>query len=176
MTDINLPPETVDTSSAMRCYALLGLGMPLALAPMPVIAGIGFFAVMIGIVWAYRIRQKPSAGDLLYNHGRWMVRTFWISSLYMMIAMVLSSSIISSNADKTAIEGMAKALETGALSPQDIAAMVHAYLETNRTLMTVTTLICFGPIVFFVLARFFIGYRLAEAGRPIGNIKTWLIR
>jgi uncharacterized membrane protein len=176
MTDLDLMPDTVDTSSAMRCYVLLGLGMPLTLASVPVLSGLGLLAVIVGTIWAYRVRRTPPAGGLLNNHGRFMVRTFWISSFYIVIAMVLSSSIISSNADKAAIEGMAEVLKTGAASPQDIAGMIHAYLETNRTLMTVTTLICFGPVVFFMLARFFIGYRLADAGRPIEHVKTWLIR
>ncbi|MBU6235729.1 MAG: hypothetical protein KGQ41_07785 [Alphaproteobacteria bacterium] len=161
-------PAVADTSSIMRCYVVLAIGMLTAFLPYRIVGIIGMVALVCGTIWAYRLRKQD--GELFKNHASWMIRTFWISSLYFLIGMLVSSSIVSSNGDATVLSTI-----TPEMTDEEMAAILLAYKEANKDLILITTLICFGPVMFFVLARFFIGYRKAEKDELIANLKTWLI-
>lgn len=175
MTDLQDPPA-VDMSPVLRCYVLLGVGVVLSLLPEPFMSSVGLIACMIGTIWAYLIRRVPPAGGLLHSHGRWMVRSFWISSAYITLAMILSAAIISGNADGSAIDNMAAGVSAGSVRPDEVSGLLDQYFETNSVLIAVSTFVCFGPIVAFALLRFFIGYRHAYAGRGLPNVTTWWVR
>jgi heme/copper-type cytochrome/quinol oxidase subunit 2 len=134
---------------------------------------IGVFAMLVGIFWAYKIRKNTDAGGLIWNHAQWMIRTFWVSSVYAVIAMALWSSTVYSNADFTSLVQYKDMLKTGQVDPALIENSAREFAETNRTLMLGSTIGFHGPVILFVLARFFKGYRLADAGRPIENLKSW---
>lgn len=166
--------DMVDTSSLLRCYVLLGLGLPMTFMPLGFLSGFGLLMLVIGVIWAYRLRKRE--GELFANHSRWMIRTFWISSLYFLIAMMLSGAIISGNSDATAIEQLNALMAENAASPEQINALMFEFQATNHDLILVTTLVCFVPAVFHSVARYGIGYHRAWKGLPIEKVTTWLIR
>lgn len=165
--------DTVDTSPLLQCYVLLVLALPATFMPVTLLSGLAVLALLGGVIWAYCLRGREN--ELFKNHGRWMVRTFWISSLFFLTAIILSGSIISANADSSDLERMTGLIETGAGTPEDIAALMTAFIEKNKTLITVTSLAFFAPAVLHSVLRFVKGYRRADAGKPVENVTSWLI-
>lgn len=170
------PQATADTSSIMRCYVLVGLGMPMMFLPVSIVSGIGMLLMLIGVIWAYRLRARSAPDDLVRNHAIWLIRSFWISSLYFIAAMGFTGAVISANADTSAIQNMSQGITDGSLTPDQVAGMVAEYMATNAHLILITTLLCFAPVVFHIIARCVLGYRRADKGLPVERLKTWLIR
>jgi len=189
-TDINqtdLPPiphspetaiasEMVDTSSALRCYVVMGLAIPLSVGLVPGIAAFAMVGTIISAIWAYRLRADKAPEGLIANHGSWMVRTFWISSLFFLIAIILSSSLVSANADPESAIAMNKAILAVPKNEVDIANALRNFQEVNKTLVLVASLVCFLPPIIFVVVRCFNGYQRAYAGLPVENLKSWLLK
>ncbi|NBX65584.1 MAG: hypothetical protein EBQ96_01135 [Proteobacteria bacterium] len=170
-----IPAQAIDTSSVMRCYVLLGLGMAVGFTNMQLVSTIGVCAMLAGIFWAYKIRQKNEKESLIWNHAQWMVRTFWVSSVYAVIAMLLWSSTVYSNADFSSMHEYMAMLKTGKVVPGIAEKAATEFINTNGTILRWATVGFHGPVILFVLARFVKGYRLADAGKTIDNLKTWKI-
>jgi uncharacterized membrane protein len=172
MNDTATPvDQTVDTSGLLKCYVLLAIGLPMTFVQLSFLSGIALIMMLIGIIWAYRLRKRP--GELFANHGSWMVRTFWISSLYFILATVLWAAVFSANADKSAIEPMIAGMKAGTAAPEDIQNAMWQFQNTNKWLLLWSLLGCYIFPVVHAVARFIKGYRAAYAGRGIDNLKTW---
>lgn len=168
-----IPAATVDTSSVMRCYVLLGLGMIFAFTNIQYVSAVAMGAMLWGIVWAYLMRRNAAAGGLVAVHTTWMIRTFWVSTVYAVVAVLLWSSVVYSNGDFSSMQEYETMLKTGKVDPAVSEAAALGFAADNRTLMNWATAICHGPVILFVLARMAKGYRLADAGRPVENLRTW---
>lgn len=168
--------DNAKISSVTNCYVLLGVSLPLMLLLPPPASGIMSVALLAGIIWAYNLRGKSVAGSLSHNHARWMIRTFWISSLYICIAALIAGSIISANTDASAIQNLSQALTDASATPEQIEAMVQEFLSTNVEFMTITVLICLVPVLFHAIARFYLGFRWVKAGQMVPRLTTWWVR
>ena len=160
----------------MRTYGILGLCTPFAFARIPVVSPLALLIVLVGVVVAYRLRANKAPDGLLAAHGRWMVRTFWISSVYLLASMVLAGIISSIMIDPAAMQ----ALNEGLKAAQDDAARITALLQefnaTNHAAMLVSTLVTLCPVVLFVMVRCYYGYRLADKGQVPARPAPWLLK
>jgi uncharacterized membrane protein len=127
--------------------------------------------LLIGIIWAYRLRRRPS--ETFKNHARWMIRTFWISSLFFMLAIVVWIAVFASNADQSAINPMLDGMKAGTASPEDIRNAMITFEAANRNLLIWSTIGCFILPIIHATVRFVKGYRAADGGRLIANVTTW---
>ena len=189
-TDINqtdLPPiphtpetaiasEMVDTSSALRCYVVMGLCVPLSAGLVPGVAAIAMVGAFISAIWAYRLRADKAPEGLVANHGSWMVRTFWISSLFFLVAIILSGSLVSANADPESAIAMNKAILAVPKNEVEIANALRHFQEVNKTLILIASLVSFVPPIIFVVVRCFNGYQRAYEGLPVENLKSWRLK
>lgn len=173
ISDPQLSNDMTDTSSLLKCYVVLGIGLPLTFIQLGLISTLAFFLMLGGIIWAYRLKKRP--GPLFENHGRWMTRTFWISSTYFGIAIFAFAAVFSANADQSAILPLGPALQSGTASPEQVKNMILQYQTDNRSLILWSAIGCFILPVIHCTIRFVRGYRLADAGRPVENLKTWWI-
>ncbi len=176
MPETAIASELVDTSSALRCYVVMGLAVPLSVGLVPGIAAIAMVVAFISAIWAYRLRADKAPDGLLANHGAWMVRTFWISSLFFLVAIILSGSLVSANADPESAIAMNKAILAVPKNDADITNALLYFQEVNKTLILLASLVSFLPPVIFVVARCFNGYQRAYAGLPVANLKSWLLK
>lgn len=166
----------VDTSPPMYCSVLLGAGMVMVVMPSHMPAGMAFGLLLSiwAVVWAYRIRRTPSAGDLLQSHGRWLVRTFWIGGLYAFLLYLAGVFAISSLADMSAFETLEPAMKAGAIKPNDVIAAVESYTASNHGLFTRLAYMRFVPVAVFVVVRMFKSYRAADRGEAPARVTSWL--
>jgi uncharacterized membrane protein len=164
---------TLDTSSFLRCYVVLALGLSLSFLPLGPVSGAAMLLLLIGTVWAYRLRAKNRHAALLANHARWQIRTVWIMSLYFLLATLLSGAIVSANADRGALQQIMPLLEATGDHSAEIHAAALQYMEANAALMYTTAAICCGVPALLGLLRMVKGYRRADAGLPVENVTSW---
>ena len=164
---------TEDTSQLIRAYGLLIIGFPLSFVPAGIISGLGWLLLLIGIIYAYRLKKRLADTVVGSNHVRWIIRTFWISSLYLSIAMTLQMLAVTMFADTSAIESLQQTLQSGNPSPDQVTLMLAEFQKTNSSLIIGSKVLTYGPCLLFFALRFIKGYRLAEAYKPVENVKTW---
>lgn len=164
-------PRTPRT--AMNCYALLAVTMPAILLPNP-LAMVALFGQIVGVIWAYRLRADKNDA-FIASHGRWMVRTIWKSLLLFFIGICLYGSILSANADHTAMDALSYAISTGSASPDEITALAQKFETDNAGLIIIATLACFLPPNIYAWARYLRGYLRARKSQSLENVKSWTV-
>ncbi|MCB1537432.1 MAG: hypothetical protein H6865_01755 [Rhodospirillales bacterium] len=169
---VSTPPMVDSRKSVLRCYLLLGVSLPLAFSPIGVLAGPFFLAMIAGVIWAYRLRGR--ADPMAAMHGRWMVRTFWISSIFFVVGMLAAGALIHANADQTPlIETLGQYPSVDAV-PEDVRiSVITRFYELNARLMLMITLGCMAPPLLYTLARLIRGGRMAHKGQDLPNVKSW---
>lgn len=170
-----LPPASVDTSSLLRAYAFTAIALSLATGIVQVLGGFGMLASIGCAIWAYRLRRREDAHGLFSSHGTWLVRTFWLTSALTLVAIVLAGWVIGANGDGSMVEAIQPALQNHTATPEQVEAAIRRFTEVNAGLLRYATLVCFMPVVLYVLARCIRGYRLAYDGKPLENAKSWLV-
>lgn len=164
-----------DTSQIIRAYAMMVLGFPMAFIPMPILSGVGLLLMVVGIIYTYTVKKKLATSVVGRNHVQWILRTFWIASIYFLAGAVVAWMVVAANADAVAIEQLSHALEAGTATPDEITLMITEFQTTNAQLMGWSKIISFAPCLIFFALRFIKGYRLAEDYKEVPNVKTWLI-
>lgn len=173
MTDVNTPPD--DITQLTRCYAILAISMPLTFVPVGATSMIAMISLLIGVIWVYVLKKRENPTELVASHSLWMIRTFWISSLFCAIAIGLAGVTISSNANNAALVELNALSQQGAPDPVKMEELLEKFRTDNKPLLlwgTVGYLIL--PIVYAV-ARFAKGFTLAKKGALLPNVKTWAI-
>lgn len=165
--------EAIDTSSVLRCYTLLALSLPLTFLSFGLISLIATAVFLLTCIWSWRMKRREDA--LFANHGRWMLRTAGISSLFMLVGLLVSATIISSNADQSAMYEMAALQTSGTGTPEQVFELLREYNRVNFDLSFYSVLGCLALPFAYSLARLSKGYSLADAGKPVENVTTWWI-
>jgi len=173
MTDI--ATSTPEITELKRCYGCLAIGLPLTFLPIAWWSMAGIVLMLIGIIWAYVLRSREGASELVHNHGRWQVRTFWISSVFAFIAVMLAGMTVSGNANNAALVKMQEMSAGGQISQDQIEALTNQYMSDNAPVLMWASIGYLSIPIIYAIARFVKGYRLASAGKPVENIKTWAL-
>ena len=173
MTDQPTPEIdlTADTSNLLKAYGLLVIGMPMLYVTHIAVAVIGFFIVAASVMWVYRLRKE--GGALIENHARWIIRTFWLSTLYTFFFGVIFALVFSSHADSQGMDALMQGMQNGTASPDYVRQQVDGFYTLNHSLLIVDWLACFTPVVLHAVWRYIKGYRLADKGRYLPDVRTW---
>lgn len=164
-----------DMTQLTRCYGVLAVSMPLTFLPIGVTSTIGFVGLLIGVIWAYMLKKRENPSELVANHSRWMVRTFWISSLFCIIAIILAGITISSNANNAALAELNALNQSGNPDPVKIQQLLQQFQDDNKPLLLWGTVGYLAIPIIFAIARFVKGFRLAKQGALLPDVKTWAI-
>lgn len=166
--------QNSDITAITRCYLLLALGMPLTFLPLAQWAFVGMICLAIGVVWAYMLKKRDNPSELVANHARWMIRTFWISSLYAAIAIVLAGITVSGNADNTALAQLNQLTADGSTpSEEQVRALAMQFQSDNAPLLMWATIGYLSIPILFAVLRYGRGYKLARGGNQVSNITSW---
>ncbi len=171
-TEMPAADLTIDTSSLIKCYGVLILGMIVVFFLDFYMSILGLLLLICGLVWNIKLRRR-NQNPLFENHTRWIRRTLGLTLLFSLIAAIVASTIFSSHADATGIDEMTRALENKTATQEMVRTTMDGFYERNGRLMFWNRVGCFGPIALYAIARYIKGYRLSEKGRLIPNVKSW---
>lgn len=123
-----------------------------------------FLIVIIGLYVSKGMAQKTS---LIYSHAAFLIKSFWISSLFILIGMIIAALL----ADNAIIFNMVDTINSGTiLNEQQMNDILMAYGKANFWLFIAIS--C--PSILYLMYRCVRGFLLALKNKLIPNPKSWL--
>lgn len=174
-THTTLPVSAEDTANMTRAYGFMIMGLILTIVPLWFVSGFGALLLLVGIIYTYTIKRGLGDKPVSLNHRRWLIRTFWLTSLVMLVCIILAWGYTSTYADNTPIENMMLGLEDGSMTPELAIELTREYQLVNKTVIKIGDAIVAVPTVLYMLARMVRGYRLLDKHQAVANVKTWLV-
>jgi uncharacterized membrane protein len=122
-----------------------------------------FFLLLYVMSASYSLRAKYPQESLVWNHMVFLIRTFWISTLFFAIGFAVAAAYLSQRLAFNALSTMSENfVTTGQISWND-----------QLRQMTVVSLVTMGPSIIYFIYRVAKGLHRALKGHRIGNIKAW---
>lgn len=133
--------------------------------------------VLFGAFYVYR--SKYGKGSLVENHMTYLIRTFWIGSLYLTIATILAVIIFWYYGDHSYLFDFIEDYRDGEFGV-NVAAMLAAYNQMiinysvdNKSIMIIVSLIAIVPGVGFMVYRVAKGMVRAMKGHILKDKNSW---
>lgn len=175
--------ETAGYKAVINLYAALGVTIILSVIPLAS-AALAATLFFLGVLMAaYAVRGKAEPESFLENHTTYVIRTLWIASFLAGITIALSSFYMLGNIDYNPFEPCAQKLMNLGLDAAEnasftqiypfIAPCVDAFVSANHSVFINMTIMAGGPVIVYMVYRFFHGLKRARGGYRIAKVKSW---
>lgn len=170
----NAPSHPEDTAKhrkdIMVTYIFLILGFLMSFVPHSIIHLLGILLMLAGVFQSYGLKNYAKKGEnseLTDNHSRFIIRTFWIGSLYLTIGIALAVIL----ADHSPVYQMVDRimLNPRYLTQDLLNALFLEYAKANWLVFLVTL----GPGTVFFFYRLFYGLWKSYDGKTLPNCTAW---
>lgn len=156
------PSAEKEQKQVNRIYAALAAMIIFSCLPLAVLQVVAILLLFYVMGSAYILRSKYGEDSLVHNHMTYLIRTFWISSLFFAIGFVAAGFYLSGKLDLAAIEEMSNTMLTG-----------QFVVTENMKLLAVVSLVSMGPSMIYFIYRVAKGLSRALRGHRMGNVKEW---
>ena len=165
MTDITHK----DKNTIASLYALIGAGAIMMVIPYIMLPLAGFSCTLVGVITAYIYRFKNRGDDIMQFHMRYLIRTFWWSSLILTVGIILFGCVVFFNGDMSAINNLMASAERGIIPTEsDVAAMQIRFIKANQFLILISAAVCLLPYPIYLFYRIFKGVRVLNRTKKEG--------
>ena len=156
-------------------YAMIMASTILSFIPV-IAAQLGALVLFLMVlIAAYVYKSKDDEDGLLHNHMTYLIRTIWIGSTFLVLAMIVASFWIAGQSDNTALQSIVDQLGAGQmLNEETITAAMKNYISDNQGLLLRVTLATIGPAMIYFVYRIANGFSRAWRGYRIAKPKGWL--
>lgn len=152
---------------ALTIYSGFLLAIIFNFIPVTFVQTFGAFIFLGLIIAAYIMRSQAEKESFMYSHMSYLIKTFWISSLILLIGIIESYIF----ADHSIIYTTVNGVKNGSmLSETEINALLIEYIQANRLVFALTL----GPSLLYLIYRTIKGIMLASKNTSIPNPKNWL--
>ena len=135
--------------------------------PVAAVQAVGGVLLLVLLVMAYIWRSGAVDGGYRHTHMCYLIRSFWIGSLFLVVGIVLAVLL----ADHSLIQGAVDGIAAGAyLEEEQINNILMQYTVDNLVVFALTLL----PSLAYLAYRFLKGMVIANKEEPVTNIKSWL--
>lgn len=155
--------DQYDVLGIYFCFfvALISNFIPLDFVQM--VGGILFLATIIAI---YLTRWKNENASFKHNHMEYLIKTFWIGTLFLLIGIVISIIF----ADHTIINNVVDGIKNGIMfSQEELNIVLMNYAKENIIIFSLSI----GPSLLYLFYRTIRGMIEAKNYNKIENIKSW---
>ncbi len=145
-----------------RIYAALSAMIIFSCLPVIVLQVVGILLMFYVLIGAYALRARCPEDSFANNHMTWLIRSFWISSLFFGIGFAAAVVYLSQNLDL----GSVTALEDAVMSGQFV-------MTDGIKKLALVSLATMGPSLVYFVYRSAKGLSRALKGHRMGNVKEW---
>lgn len=150
----------------IQIYVAFILAVVLNFVPSVTAQTLGALLLFVMVVAAYVYRFKSEKGTMMHSHMLYLIKSFWISSLFMAIGIVLSIQF----ADHSVIHNAVETVKGGVfLSEEQIENIIMEYTKQNLLVFCATLL----PAIFYLVYRCVKGIILAKKHRVLDDLQSW---
>lgn len=172
-----------EKKTVTNLYALMAVSILLTVVP-HIAAGVLsliFFAIAMGK--AYKLRKSSEAHSLGENHATYIVRTIWISLLWVFVFTVFGSIYVFFEIDPLPLQACMNAIldqaggDPSNMDAANIALMLEPcmanFLEMNRGVFIAGLSVSAVPALLYIAYRFIKGLSRAGKGYRLADPKGW---
>jgi len=141
--------------------AILSNFIPLVMVQ--TIGGILFFVTIFAI---YFIRWKSTNASFKHNHMDYLIKTFWVSSLILLIGMIFGAIFADHTVINNVVEGMMGGI---AFTQAELNIVLLNYAKDNVLVFG----LAIGPCFLYIFYRTIRGMIETMNYKKIENIKSW---
>ncbi len=156
-------------------YFLLILSSVLSFVPHSIPQVLSVATLILSLCAAYYYRSRDTQDGLMYNHMTYLIGTIWYGTTFIVIGMILTVLWVYLKGDHTAIYNLTADIQSGMMmSEDDMYAVMQTYMDDNRRLLVLSSIVTIGPGLAYFIYRVVRGYKRAMDGYRIANPKSWL--
>ena len=155
-----------ERQNILQIYGLFLFSITLNIVPSSLISSIGILLLMLTIVAIYIYRNKAGHDSLQYNHMTYMIKSFWISSLLLIIGILVTYLLANHSIINNAVDSIMAGV---VLSEEQMKEILMSYARENYFILAVTLL----PSILYLLYRVIKGINFARQSKKIENSQSW---
>ena len=128
--------------------------------------------IFAGAIWlclvitAYYLRTGSGEYSLLRDHTTYIIRTFWIANLFLVLTSILSAAYLLNQLNNGQID--LAPLEP-CVNGGNVADCSLAFNNSNRQIFVNSALIAIVPVIMYLLFRYIRGWRQISKGEMVNN-------
>lgn len=158
----------------IQLYGALAAAVVLQCLPVPVLQIVGAVLMLGALMRVYAMRRSAAPESLAHSHMVFLVRTVWISALFLLIGFLGASVWFYQMADHSLVYSMVDSVRAGVIPDEtQIMGMLGSYKETNLRLLILASVFAAAPAVLYFTFRMAKGLSRAARGYRIASPKEW---
>lgn len=160
--------------SILRLYAAMAAAVVLQCLPVPVLQIVGVVLMLGALGRVYSLRRGADPESLVFNHMTFLIRTVWISALFLLAGFAGASVWFYQVADHSTIHAAVDSVSSGAIFDEaQIVGVLETYKDANLRLLILASVFAAAPAVLYFMFRTVKGLSRAARGYRIASPKGW---
>lgn len=156
-----------DKKLTLQIYYVFALAVLLNFVPSMLLSSFGAILLLFILIGIYIYRAKAEKDGLVHNHMNYLIKSFWGSSLLVIIGM----GIIYLFGNHEIIYGVVRSVKDGQIITKPLLdALIADYLKRNL----IVIVIALSPSAIYLIYRTAKGLLKAKKEQRIDNLKSWL--
>ena len=156
-----------EQKTVIQIYGFFLMAIIFNFLPSTLFQTIGLFLALGLVISAYVIRRRAENGSLAHSHMSYLIKSFWISSLLLVLGTVASFFLADHSIIHDAVDQVAGGV---IMSEEQIEMILMDYARANFLIFSAVL----APSVLYLTYRIVKGLILAKDKKPIKNLKSWL--
>ena len=153
-------------NTIIRIYIIFIISIALNFVPSVSAQTIGALLFFIMIIAAYVYRFKSEKGSIMHSHMRYLIKSFWIASLFLAIGILLSTQFADHSAINNAVDNL---MESTHLNESQMQSVAMEYTKQNLLVFAAALL----PSVFYLLYRCIKGIIFLKKHKTFDDYNSW---
>jgi uncharacterized membrane protein len=149
-----------------KVYAAMAGMLIFSCVPFVLLQILAFILLLYGMMKAYRLRARSAEDSMTHNHMEFLIRTFWISSLFFLIGFAGAVVYLMKKLDLNAVNNILNSMENGMMTGQFV-------LTPDIKTLAIVSVAAIGPSIVYFIYRIAKGFARSLQGYRIGNVKAW---
>ena len=155
-----------DKNTALQIYGVYLISLICNIVPSNAIQTFGMVLFIIIFIATYIYRSKSEENSLMNTHMRYIIKSIWVSSIFLMIGMIGAYLL----ADHSIVNQTVNAVKQGMMFSEDqINDLLLTYCKANSFVFIATL----SPSLIYLTYRLIKGMLITKNNAPITNLKNW---
>lgn len=170
--------QTDERKKILKIYIGFFAVIILQFVPVTILQLMALAAAIILLILMYSYKDKSDKDTLSYNHMIYLIKTFWVGSLFMAIGTLIFTYIVWQFGDHSDYMALIKKAAYGEFYDRSqiekaVRIMMEKYLEKNMGLFIKAGLVCIGPSLLYLFFRLGKGLLQARKNNVLEHPTHW---
>lgn len=167
--------KDTEHKNILGLYGAMAASVFLQCVPWPFLQLAGLALMLGALLRAAQLRRASAPDSLTASHMTFLLRTVWMSGLFLILGFAGASAWFYAVGDHTLIHTAVDRILAGQIPrEEEVVALLRDYKDANLRLLILASVFAAGPAVLYFLYRTARGVARAAAGHRIAQPKALL--